>query len=217
MRFSLLSKRTFFTKMNSRRIFSCITFCFFFFLSLINLSAEENFESITAIILINGSAELVDVNAQGEVLKRHISIPDYFTSGRSHEGSLGKGMKMIDQYGSVNQHMLPGSSNLPSKCLQSYMSAISKKQKQQKLCSNLEQLVSDRAQENLLAESSFARIYMPNSGKDRLRTRKEKSFIHSDLLKYSEVNSSETLEAYVLLKLKFYSAKSKEPLRHRIV
>ena len=39
----------------------------------------------TTIILINGQAALVDLNPKGEILKRYIAVPDYFTSYRSHE------------------------------------------------------------------------------------------------------------------------------------
>lgn len=49
--------------------------------------AEE--ELITTIILINGQAELVDVNKSGDVLKRIIAVPEYFKTSRSH-GALVK-------------------------------------------------------------------------------------------------------------------------------
>ena len=39
---------------------------------------------LTTIILIDGEAELVDVGPGGEILKRYIAVPDYFSSPSSH-------------------------------------------------------------------------------------------------------------------------------------
>ena len=82
------------------------------------LQAEE--DVITTIILINREAELVDLNEDGEILKRHVSIPDYFSSGRSHNSSLRKSLNSLKDYGSVNYH-IPGSSSLPAEDLQQSM------------------------------------------------------------------------------------------------
>ena len=48
----------------------------------------ENKELITEIILINRQAELVEMDQDGEIVRRHIAIPDYFTSGKSHRRNL---------------------------------------------------------------------------------------------------------------------------------
>ena len=61
------------------------------------LQAEEDF--ITEIILINGLAELVDVNPDGEVLKRYLAIPDYFTNGRSHKRTLRESLAKTKLFG----------------------------------------------------------------------------------------------------------------------
>ncbi len=82
-------------------------------------SSDEEF--ITTIILINRQAELVDIDSSGEILKRHVAIPDYFSSGRSHRSSLRKSLQLIKDYGLFNDHSLPGGSDLPAICLQSFM------------------------------------------------------------------------------------------------
>ena len=82
------------------------------------LLASSEAELITTIILIDRQAELVDVSLDGEVMKRHVSVPDYFTSGRSHQSSLKNSLKMLKDYGSNDRHMLPKSSSLCSQtCL----------------------------------------------------------------------------------------------------
>lgn len=96
------------------------------FSSFTNLSGSstEDSEIITTIILINRQAELVDVNSDGEVLKRHLAVPDYFSSGRSHNRSLKKSLSLLKTYGAVEEtpnHFLPNSSKLPGSCLQSFM------------------------------------------------------------------------------------------------
>jgi len=88
------------------------------------LYGSSDSEYITTIILINRQAELVDVNQDGEVLKRHMAIPDYFSSGRSHKKSLRSSLQKMKDYGAIN-HTLPGSSNLCSNILQSYILSVS--------------------------------------------------------------------------------------------
>jgi len=81
-------------------------------------------EIITTIILINRQAELVDLDEEGEVLKRHIAIPDYFTSGRSHSRSLKNSIERSKGYGhfiSPKTHFISGSSDLLSEDLQSFL------------------------------------------------------------------------------------------------
>jgi len=78
-------------------------------------------EVITTIILINREAELVDLNSDGEVLKRYVAVPDYFSSGRSHTNSLKKSLQLLKDYGHVPDYNLPGSSDLSANDLQSYM------------------------------------------------------------------------------------------------
>lgn len=103
------------------------------FSSLTTLSgaSTEDSEIITTIILINRQAELVDVNTEGEVLKRHLAVPDYFSSGRSHNRSLRKSLSLLKSYGQHEtidaspNYMLPNSSKLPGKCLQSFMRGMS--------------------------------------------------------------------------------------------
>ena len=70
-----------------------------YFLCTTSVAAEDS-DVFTNIILINGQAELVDFNEDGQVLTRHISIPDYFSSGRSHKRSLRQSMKSLKVYGS---------------------------------------------------------------------------------------------------------------------
>jgi len=82
-------------------------------------NAEE--EIITAIILINSQAELVDMDQEGEILRRHLAIPDYFSSGRSHKNSLRRSLNQIKDYGFIEDYSIPGSSDLPAICLQSSM------------------------------------------------------------------------------------------------
>ena len=84
------------------------------------LFASSDAEVITTIILINRQAELVDVSSDGEILKRHVAVPDYFTSGRSHSNSLKRSLNLIKDYGSID-YMLPESSSLCSQTLQSYI------------------------------------------------------------------------------------------------
>ena len=105
------------------------------------LLASSEAELITTIILIDRQAELVDVSLDGEVMKRHVSVPDYFTSGRSHQSSLKNSLKMLKDYGSNDRHMLPKSSSLCSQTLQSYLlTELSK----QSICSVQSKITNER-------------------------------------------------------------------------
>lgn len=83
--------------------------------------AFANAETITTIILIDRVAELVELTEEGEVLQRHLSIPDYFSSGRSHKSSLKQSLLKLKDYGYEESFELPGSSDLDASILQSYM------------------------------------------------------------------------------------------------
>ena len=85
----------------------------------------EKEEVITEIILINRQAELVEMDQDGEILRRHIAIPDYFTSGKSHRRNLRESLRKLRAVGHVEEnHLLPGSSDLPGLCLQSFLNGL---------------------------------------------------------------------------------------------
>jgi len=92
------------------------------------LFASSDADALTTIILINRQAELVDVSPDGEVLKRHVSVPDYFSSGRSHQNSLRRSLKLLKDYGVID-HTLPGKSKLSGLSLQSYLIEMSSKER----------------------------------------------------------------------------------------
>jgi hypothetical protein len=79
----------------------------FFLLSLLCFSYSSNLraneEVITEIILINGFAELVDINPNGDVLQRYLSIPDYFSSGRSHKRTLRESLAKAKLFGNSSE------------------------------------------------------------------------------------------------------------------
>ena len=88
------------------------------------LSASKKDDIITDIILIDRQAELVDLNQKGDILRRHISVPDYWTSGQSHSYSLKKALLSIKAYGAVDaidDAFISGSSSLPAECLQAFL------------------------------------------------------------------------------------------------
>lgn len=108
------------TQFSARKLFFSIVFLF----SAISLTSKES-ELITNIILINRQAELVEMDAAGEILRRFVVIPDYFSSGKSHNRSLRESLEVIKDYGSAEpDYFLPGDSNLPSECLQSFISKV---------------------------------------------------------------------------------------------
>jgi len=82
-----------------------------------------NSETITTIILIDRVAELVELTEDGEVLQRHLAVPDYFTSGRSHSKSLRQSLAKLKDYGLEESFELPGSSDLSSTELQTQMTS----------------------------------------------------------------------------------------------
>jgi len=96
-------------------------FCLVLLTMNFSVFASAESEVIQTIILINREAELVDLSADGEVLKRYVAIPDYFSSGRSHQRSLKKSLELLKDYGFEENHTLPGSSDLAAADLQHYM------------------------------------------------------------------------------------------------
>ena len=65
-----------------RSLASILVLTMFFVTSLSSMSSDD---IVTDIILINGYAVLVDIDNKGEVLKKHLDIPNYFRSSRTHE------------------------------------------------------------------------------------------------------------------------------------
>ncbi len=96
--------------------------CLLFLTTFTSLIASSESEVITTIILIDRQAELVDVDQFGEVLRRHVAVPDYFSSGRSHNSSLRRSLKKVKDYGQLKTDFsIPGSSELPNEMLQSFL------------------------------------------------------------------------------------------------
>lgn len=87
------------------------------------LAAEDDI--VTDIILINGQAELADFTKDGEVIARHSAIPDYFTSGRSHQRSLKQSLQLLKALGSVEIEETPKFYHAPVVCRQSLMAIAS--------------------------------------------------------------------------------------------
>ncbi|MEL6122859.1 MAG: hypothetical protein AAFR14_03985 [Bacteroidota bacterium] len=63
--------------------------------------AEEGL--VTDIILINGKAELVEFSKEGDIVTRHMAVPDYFTSGKSHTRSLRQSLEKLNVYGDATE------------------------------------------------------------------------------------------------------------------
>ncbi len=61
-------------------------------------------ETVTDIILINGQAELVQMDKSGEILQRLIKVPDYFNSNRSHRSLKSASLNKIPIVGKVETH-----------------------------------------------------------------------------------------------------------------
>ncbi len=164
-------------------------------------------EIITAIILINRQAELVDMDDEGEIIHRHVAIPDYFSSGRSHQSSLRKSLSLIKDYGSIEKNFfLPGGSKLPAVCLQSYMLSFknerieeqilySKTVKQEIDCRNKQfssvlksfRLNStreiDKEYNTHRKESFFLQVYAPDKGENKKqRTKPYNRFYRGELV-----------------------------------
>lgn len=93
-----------------------------FLTTFASLFASSESEVITTIILIDRQAELVDVDQFGEVLRRHVAVPDYFSSGRSHKSILRSSLKKVKDYGFIQTDFsIPGSSQLSNEVLQSFL------------------------------------------------------------------------------------------------
>lgn len=74
------------------------------FLSVIpgeSLASEA--ESLNTIILINGEAVLVKIDQKGEILKKYINVPEYFTSSRSHESLVQRALGKVKGLSSVHR------------------------------------------------------------------------------------------------------------------
>lgn len=63
------------------------------FLVVSTTMAVAGSEALTTIILINSEAFLVDIDSDGEVLKKHIEVPHYFRSGQSHQALVQQAMR----------------------------------------------------------------------------------------------------------------------------
>lgn len=171
--------------------------------------AEEN-EIITTIILINRSAELVDINFEGEVVKRHAGVPDYFSSRKSHQTHLLNSLKQLSDAGD-NDYFLPQSSTRPNSCLQAYMIAAASYQNCQydiapQLSTSDKGIASSIDYITIDSEDQYyTQMYF-------IRPRKNSDLLKEMIALSSEINSSNVLEA-----LNESSMKYKEPLRRRIV
>ena len=157
--------------MNDVQITRKVRLALCFIVLLMNMTPLVCAESevITTIILINRQAELVDVDTEGESLKRHVAIPDYFSSGRSHKSSLKKSLNLIKDYGSVD-YTLPGSSDLSQDALQEFMSQ--RINKDTNGCSSIER----RSTKNLSKEQPHINNLQPSqlwaTTKERLTRKK---------------------------------------------
>ena len=58
----------------------------------------------TTIILINSEAFLVDLDQTGEVMKKHIAVPDYFSSKYAHETQVRRSMAKVTGLSAVENH-----------------------------------------------------------------------------------------------------------------
>jgi len=145
---------------------------FLFFLTLtLNFAvfAVANSETITTIILIDRVAELVELTEDGEVLQRHLAVPDYFSSGRSHNTSLKQSLAKLKDYGYQENFELPGSSDLSSSELQSYMTT---KRKVLDSLTKKDLQISKRAQINeKWSDQSFIEQHNNANSATILRTR----------------------------------------------
>ncbi len=81
-----------------RRYFSSQLFLLFLLFWGLNQTRAKS-GVITDIILINSVAELVDLSPDGEILQRYVTIPDYFTSGKSHKRNLRESLAKLKLYG----------------------------------------------------------------------------------------------------------------------
>ncbi len=71
--------------MNSKKSLYGLFFCFVFIVLSSTTLWSTNDDIYTDIILINGTAVLVDFDYKGEIIKKYSEIPFYFSSYMSHE------------------------------------------------------------------------------------------------------------------------------------
>ena len=102
-------------------------------------------ESVTNIILINRQAELVEMNLEGEIIKRYLAIPDYFSSGKSHSRNLRESLNAIKDYGQIEpNYFLPFESSLPDECLQSTIAISNTTETEENIAKqHLDQFISE--------------------------------------------------------------------------
>lgn len=74
-------------------VLSTFLLTFIFMVPSESLALES--ESLNTIILINGDAVLVKIDQKGEILKKYINVPEYFSSGRSHESLVQRAIGKI--------------------------------------------------------------------------------------------------------------------------
>lgn len=67
---------------------------------LLTANAEEAGVK-TTIILINSEAFLVDLDQTGEVMKKHMAVPDYFSSKYAHETQVRRSMAKVKGLSSI--------------------------------------------------------------------------------------------------------------------
>ncbi len=59
-------------------------------------------ETLTDIILINGNAELVEMDKKGDIIHRLLAVPNYFDSPQSHNSLKKKSMAQVQTVGDIN-------------------------------------------------------------------------------------------------------------------
>lgn len=160
-----------------------------------SLHADVESDVITTIILIDRQAELVDVDQFGEVLRRHVAVPDYFSSGRSHRSSLRQSLKMVKDYGSLKEDFsIPGDSDLSDDLLQSFLTQSfvevnESMENTQKVCESLQEGFTTTINDmrgigdnvNLNPNHFYGHASIREEYKERLKTEnksKKSSFSH---------------------------------------
>jgi len=158
--------------------FSLGILCLFLISFSSTLQAEEDI--VTDIILINGLAELVDINHDGEVLQRYMAIPDYFSSGRSHKRTLRESLAKTKIYGAIStdeEYFESVVYSAPVECRQSLLKKVKETYQEYNdfvSTTDLSQTISERTSIDLqLSLSAINEIAFYNSKKrkDQLRQR----------------------------------------------
>lgn len=151
----------------------CLAFC-----SVAN--AKE--EVITEIILINGLAELVDLSSDGQVLQRHLSIPDYFSSGRSHKRTLRESLAKTKLFGTVSDiepYIETIVFKAPQECRQSLMKRSEKKDSNIGITSqgetNQDKLIFKEDIEKDLRNNIRSISYIRNEPENRIIARRQRT------------------------------------------